>query len=82
MTMFFIFLIVKWRRSRDLSISLNCADLENELQDELLEKLADALFGQTENISERERKNRWDALRDCLDLIKALRDPFTDDNFD
>jgi hypothetical protein len=52
------------------------------LQDELLEKLADALFGQTENISERERKNRWDALRDCLDLIKALRDPFTDDNFD
>ena len=75
MNVLLIVLKLEWPRYRLSNISLNRSDLERELDDELVEKLADALFGQTENISEGERKQRWDALGEFLELLNVLRDP-------
>ena len=74
MNVLLIVLKLEWPRYRLSNISLNRSDLERELDDELVEKLADALFGQTENISEEERRKRWFSLEECLDLLSTLRD--------
>ena len=75
MNVVLIVLKLEWPRYRLSNVSLNRSDLERELDDEMVEKFADALLGQTENISEEERKKRWDALGECLELINLLRAP-------